>query len=321
RSLTIPQRKDYIRATQCMMTTPSKSLKSFPDNTNRYDDFKNPFILAASLRTGIHGTGTFLPWHRYAINLWEDALREECDYKGAQPYWDWFLDTPDGGGEWEKSPLYDVENGFGGNGVYVNQSLAGFEIPDFGSMGGGCITNGLFKDMTVRIGPMGQMTKNNTRCITRGFSATIAHSGASRKSLSKVLSAKTFTEFRSWAEMGSGHVTMGSGGIGFEDEGGDLHSIGHMGIGGEMMDPFNSLNDPLFWLHHTGMDRMWSLWQEVDPAKRAMDVGGPSGFFDLAPLKLETSVWVGVAGPDVPAGRVMDPLNRHGSGVLCYKYE
>jgi hypothetical protein len=47
----------------------------------------DPFILVNSMKNGIHGTGTFLPWHRYAIQLWETALRTECEYKGAQPYW------------------------------------------------------------------------------------------------------------------------------------------------------------------------------------------------------------------------------------------
>jgi hypothetical protein len=34
--------------------------------------------------------------------------------------------------------------------------------------------------------------------------------------------------------MGSAHMTMGPKGFGFENEGGDLHSIGHGGVGGEV---------------------------------------------------------------------------------------
>jgi tyrosinase len=85
------------------------------------------------------------------------------------------------------------------------------------------------------------------------------------------------------------------------------------------MDTFNSVNDPLFWMHHTGMDRMWSLWQEQDP-KRAMDVGSATGLFDMAPLTYETPVEVGDMGPTLPAMQLMDPQNRDGRGVLCYKY-
>ena len=39
----------------------------------------------------IHFTGLFLPWHRAFVNDFERELRTECNYKGAQPYWDWTL--------------------------------------------------------------------------------------------------------------------------------------------------------------------------------------------------------------------------------------
>lgn len=87
-----------------------------------------------------------------------------------------------------------------------------------------------------------------------------------------------------------------------------------------MGDFFNSVNDPLFFMHHGGIDRMWALWQEQDP-QRAMDAGGSTGFFDMAPLTLDSWLWVGFAGTDRKAVEVMDPMNRDGRGVLCYKYE
>src|SRR6266545_3137823 len=30
--------------------------------------------------------GQFLPWHRHFMKAYENALRNECGYKGAQPY-------------------------------------------------------------------------------------------------------------------------------------------------------------------------------------------------------------------------------------------
>ena len=33
----------------------------------------------------------FLPWHRYYVQFFEDALTKKCGYKGVQPYWDWTL--------------------------------------------------------------------------------------------------------------------------------------------------------------------------------------------------------------------------------------
>ncbi|RYO73105.1 hypothetical protein AA0113_g409 [Alternaria arborescens] len=45
----------------------------------------------------IHGTGNFLSWHRYYIWACEQALRNECGYKGYLPYNNW--------SKWAKDPL------------------------------------------------------------------------------------------------------------------------------------------------------------------------------------------------------------------------
>lgn len=39
-----------------------------------------------------------------------------------------------------------------------------------------------------------------------------------------------------------------------------MHNTGHVVIGGQMADAF-SPNDPLFWLHHSYIDREWAVWQ------------------------------------------------------------
>lgn len=51
----------------------------------------------------IHFTGNFLTWHRWFLYSYEQALRNECGYKGYAPYWDWlkWADAP------EKSPIFN----------------------------------------------------------------------------------------------------------------------------------------------------------------------------------------------------------------------
>jgi tyrosinase len=39
------------------------------------------------------------------------------------------------------------------------------------------------------------------------------------------------------------------------------HNTGHNIVGGYMANPVFSPNDPLFWLHHAEVDRIWSRWQ------------------------------------------------------------
>jgi tyrosinase len=58
---------------------------------------------------GVHTVGVFLPWHRYAIWIFESVLRSECNYTGAQPYWDWTLDNAStGNGSILTSPVLEA---------------------------------------------------------------------------------------------------------------------------------------------------------------------------------------------------------------------
>jgi tyrosinase len=87
-----------------------------------------------------------------------------------------------------------------------------------------------------------------------------------------------------------------------------------------MGDLFTSTNDPLFWMHHTNMDRIWALWQSQDP-DRIMEVNGDMNLKETKPLTLDTILYMGFAGKDRPIKNVMDPINRDGNGILCYVYE
>jgi tyrosinase len=41
----------------------------------------------------------------------------------------------------------------------------------------------------------------------------------------------------------------------------NLHNAVHVWVGGEMTDPRFAGWDPIFWAHHTMVDRLWALWQ------------------------------------------------------------
>ena len=52
------------------------------------------------------------------------------------------------------------------------------------------------------------------------------------------------------------------------------HTAGHFSIGGLQTDPFASPGDPVFYLHHAQVDRVWALWQAQDPGVRTHEVAG-----------------------------------------------
>jgi len=109
---TSSEKMSYINAVLCLATTPSRL--SVSTHTTLYDDFA---YVHSQLGTSdeallVHGVPVFLPWHRYFIQVYEDALRSECGYTGAAMYWDWAADwaAP------SKAAVWDTPLGFGGNG-------------------------------------------------------------------------------------------------------------------------------------------------------------------------------------------------------------
>ena len=46
------------------------------------------------------------------------------------------------------------------------------------------------------------------------------------------------------------------------------HNRGHGWVGGDMANPMISPNDPIFWLHHAQIDRIWSEWQTRNPGEK-----------------------------------------------------
>jgi tyrosinase len=103
------------------------------------------------------------------------------------------LDIPDGGGRFEKSPIWDPDHGFGGNGKPSNKTVIPGPIPR--GTGGGCVTDGPFKDTQFRIGPFGNMTKNNLHCLTRDINAAAVEKNGGISTIRKTLRAKNFKEF------------------------------------------------------------------------------------------------------------------------------
>ena len=96
---------------------------------------------------------------------------------------------------------------------------------------------------------------------------------------------------------------------------------------GQMGDLYASPSDPLFWLHHANLDRVWWSWQQLNPAARLTDISGPIMLMDYANaaggnVTLDFPLTLGVSAPDTTVGAVMN-VKACGSdgGVLCYNYD
>lgn len=82
----------------------------------------------------------------------------------------------------------------------------------------------------------------------------------------------------------------------------------------------NAFLDPIFFLHHGQIDRLWTLWQAADPA-RVTDFGGDKtqnqwdGTVPERASLEDTMRMLGLA-EDV---KVKDYMSTQ-SGKLCYRY-
>lgn len=147
-NLSTSEKKDYIKAVQCLSKKPAKTPSAIAAGAkNRYDDFVATHI---NQTIGIHGTGNFLAWHRYFTWAYEQALRNECGYKGYQPYYNWAKWASDPA----NSPALDgSDTSMSGDGAYVAgrpntcvpmPEACGISVPP--GNGGGCVKSGPFKE-------------------------------------------------------------------------------------------------------------------------------------------------------------------------------
>lgn len=86
-ALSKQERRSYIKAVKCLAKLPAKTPAAVAAGAkSRYDDLVVTHIQQAFT---IHGTANFLTWHRYYTWAFEQMLRNECGYKGYQPYYNW----------------------------------------------------------------------------------------------------------------------------------------------------------------------------------------------------------------------------------------
>ncbi|WP_429650434.1 tyrosinase family protein, partial [Skermanella aerolata] len=174
-----------------------------------------------------HNGPGFLPWHREYLLRFERAL-QSIDPSVSLPYWDWTVDNLPASSLWDSS-----------------------------FMGG----NGSGSDERVTTGPFAHATGQ--------WTLTVLDPGETdpflKRSLGGMGRLPTQTEVDSALvvpyDQAPWHFQSGVGGGSFRAglEGG-IHNPGHMWVGGSMM-AMSSPNDPVFWLHHCNIDRLWVDWQ------------------------------------------------------------
>lgn len=224
-------RKNYKDLTAQERQDYVDAVKWLKNNTTTYDDFVR--LHNDNFSTGALHTGpSFLAWHRKYLLEFENALRAANNGAWSNitiPYWD------------------SAEDPFPRHKVDANA--------DNLFMGG----NGILPSRTVQSGPFASSTGEWT--LTVGPTADLRRSFGSFGTLpssADVATALAVLPFDSpdynlWSDPDHSFRSA----LEF------VHNDTHIWVGQTMLDQ-SSPNDPVFWLHHANIDRLWCKWQEAN---------------------------------------------------------
>lgn len=176
-----------------------------------------------------HGNAAFLPWHRAFIYEFEKQL-QTVDPTVTIPYWD-----PTG------------PNGVPDTNLLFSASLFGSR-----NTGNAGVTNGLFAGWQQRNDLSGNTwlgVQSGTRNLTRTGTQTVnAFVNGMTTATNSALTMQTF--YLNAANTGGFNRPAELA----------IHNPMHTFVGGSM-NFMTSPNDPVFWLLHAGIDRLWTRWQ------------------------------------------------------------
>lgn len=317
-------RISFTDAVTCLQNLPPQVMTAeeaplYPGVKSRYDEYLATHI---NYTLVIHFTADFLAWHRFFIHSFEQDLKNHCGYTGYLPYWNWPTDAlaP------EESSLFNGDAySMGSNGVFipgrestylVNQNVT---VPP--GTGGGCVYEGPFSNYTVHMGPLGTANETsvaqpfdyNPRCLLRDLNGWFSSRFNTWENVTDlILQSQDIATFQGVMQADPSYAPTGSFGV---------HGGGHFtpGSSGVMSDFYSSPGDPLFFLHHAMIDRVWTIWQLLDLPARQNAIHGTSTILNEPPsanMTLEDSIPFGLVAPDQTFGNLMSTFG----GPFCYYY-
>ena len=168
---------------------------------------------------------------------YEHALRNECGYTGYQPYLNWGKYALDA----LNAPVFDgTPTSMSGNGVYRAHGPVDIPSPALplvivpAELGGGCVTTGPFKNMSVNLGPVSPALTDvpanpqsdglgyNPRCLRRDISTYSAKTALQDQNTTALITQNT--DIGSFQTVMQGLFAEGLIGV---------HTAGHFLVGGD----------------------------------------------------------------------------------------
>lgn len=233
------------------------------------------------------------------------AISIEADLAPSR-YWDWTLDSHD----LSASPIFDLLTGFGGDGDSSGQET---------EHDGRCVADGPFANTTrawraLSVGHSHDV-EYGPHCLSRGFRRHDDDVGAPTwDKLHALISPARVAQTLDQSDYAAFYQDFETG----------PHNVIPQFIRGDFF-TFMAPNDPIFYLHHANVDRLWWVWQQRDPAERLYQIRGPAEDFRFeheeghghSKASVEDIMPMGGLADDTKMKSVMDTR----AGFLCYEYE
>lgn len=249
-SLTPEERTEFVQTLHKMKQMPSQ----YNPTLNAYDYFVDLHVQAFEDHSGAHMAPGFLPWHREFLRRFEEELRRASSNADMTvPYWDW-------------TEAESVEK------IFADDFLGSDGDPE----------NNYF----VKTGPFrkGQWTMADNYDDTDDEwdeeidpDMQLERAGLQRKfdwegdfgplptvtEVDDLLTTPRLYDVAPYDTTADSAVSMRNYLEGFRGKGerSAMHNVVHLWVGGQMQTA-SSPNDPVFFLHHTNIDRLWHQWQQ-----------------------------------------------------------
>jgi len=194
-------------------------------------------------RNAAHRGPVFCPWHRFMLRQLELNLQRVLnDTTFGLPYWDWAADGQKSAAQQKKSSVW-ASDAMGGSGNPVKTGPFKFHSADPTSF-----------RVRIEADVNGQLVQRN-HGLRRAFGKDV--SKLPNKSDTSVVLALTPYDATPWDTSSPGFRNRVEGWAPPTPPA--LHNRVHVWVGGDML-PSSSPNDPVFYMNHCNVDRIWESW-------------------------------------------------------------
>lgn len=212
-------------------------------------------------RNAAHRGPVFLPWHRwFLLELEAQIQRLLGDPDFALPYWDWAADG-------DRPAADQATGGLWTAGVVGRTNTSGRVVSGPFTVGRGFRVR---LDFTEAAGLVAT-SRGLQRALGRHASALPTSAQAQR-----IVENEMEYDASPWnASSRSGFRNLVEGNLAFSAASrAEMHNRVHVWVGGDMLPP-TSPNDPVFYLNHCNVDRLWARWQARHPSGGYKPASGP----------------------------------------------